>query len=144
MTESSHEYNLTNAIKTCKNLCSIECFDDNPHRNIIPQIADFFTNLTELSLFIHYDLSNCDELLSKIFHNNRKLKLIKLTNFRSLTGKCFLHLNEAAIEHIALDEPINIQKEYLIKSWSIFKNLHILELKRFDMCLHDSLENAQV
>ena len=50
-----------------------------------------------------------------------------MSNFKDLTGKCFINLNANVIEKIRLSATGNIQANCLIKSWPQFKKFHKLE-----------------
>ena len=128
----NHEDNLINAIKKSRNLSSFtyeDCRED-----LILEIGNSCNNLTELDLtlnFLCHDNDKLDSMLSKIFSNNKKIKIVRLDGFNDMSGKCFLTLNEN-VEEIALIDLPNLEDDYLIKSWTKLTKLHTLELKYYD------------
>ena len=112
-------------------------------KNLGGDVAVFkflYTHLYTLTtLHLHTDIVDfynikVDEMLSKIFISNRQIKSLKLECFESLTGKCFLNLNESVIEEISLYLHKNnaIKGEFLIQSWPYFEKFRKLQFKNYE------------
>ena len=83
------------------------------NENIIRALECSSYNLIALELHNEFDrIKKIDTYLSHIFQNNKKLKSIKLRDFRNLTGECLLSLNKNTIEEIELTPIFKLKKKY--------------------------------
>ena len=123
--------NLAIAINFTEKLSSFQYRPVN--KDIIEALQFNCINLTELCLTCGSNSEIADDSLSQIFINNEKLKLIHLKEFKSLTGKCLLHLNRNVEEEIVLKDIYNLQKIYLINSLPTFLRLRTLEFYDFNI-----------
>ena len=79
--------------------------------DIIRALASSCSNLTELvihNLGYPINIENIDSELSQVFNNNKKINTLYLSNFKELTGECFLSLDKNTIEVIVLYGICNI------------------------------------
>ena len=133
--ENCHE-NLINAIYKLKKLRSFEYMCVN--EKVIKALAISCNNLTVLklasrssinSIFSSNFINNLDDVLSQIFQNNKKIKSLSLSQFKTLTGKCFRDLDHNIVEEIELSDTDNLQREFLITSLPFFEKLHTLDFQ---------------
>ena len=90
------------------------------------------SNLTELRLRCYFNFEKADDALSRVFVNNKKLKLIHLETFKFLTGECLLSLDRYFIEEIVLIRTEMFKRNHLINSLPTFLRLHTLEF--YNIC----------
>ena len=107
-----NEENIINVIKKSNNLINFKY--ETADINVFTTLANYCTNLTELDLTLGhiFGIDNIDSSLFKIFRNNGNLKSIKLENFDTFTGECFLSLNKNIIEEMELNEDRNIKRDF--------------------------------
>ena len=143
-----NEHKVIKMIEKSKNLSIFKY--ETADANVLTALAKSCSNLTELDIcfdicyyqFIKSETDDdIDNKLSQIFKSNKKLKSIKLHGFYTMTGACFLSLDENVIEEIAISGASNIQADFLINSLPNFKKLHTLEFKNFSSDAFTKLEH---
>ena len=82
---------------------------------------------------IHFDNVDGDQIvdnmLSRVFLNNRQLKSLSLISCSFLTAACFFDLNASIVEEITLIGDFGIRLNYLTERWPYLKKIHKLEFE---------------
>ena len=131
---SSFHKNVKSLINKTKKLRSLQY--DFADEKIIMALVYNCSNLTTLDLTCQSSIENIDSLLTQVFGKNKNLKSLKLRDFKTLSGRCLLDLDQNTVEEITFDGTKFRNSDYLMQSLPNFVKFHSLELRN-EVCADD-------